>query len=108
MLTAADKAQMRADVAEVVADDAILVMIRRGNGTLAAQMVRIVRVPRAAKPGSSQVVDEVRGSHLIVGAVGLDIAPGDRLNDGDGNLFRVVLVRPNRMVATEAEAELVA
>lgn len=107
MLSEADRAQMRAAHDELRGDNAVSVAIRRGSTTLAAQTVRIARRGRGAATGDSADSNEAEMQVVIIGAPGLDIKSGDRLNDSAGNLYRVVFVRPRRDVGTQAEAVLV-
>lgn len=106
MLTDADRARMRADLAEVRGDREVSVVIRRGGTTLAPQPVRVAR--RGAigatevSGGSTAVVAPV----AVLGGVDLDIQPKDRFTV-DGLLFVVVSVHPNRDVAVMAEARAV-
>ena len=105
MVTSGDLTQMAADLAKVSADNVSSIVIRRGSTTLTAQSVRIARTggggPRDSGPGQ-----ETRGSVVMVGAASLNVQPGDRFNAG-GLLYRVVFVRPNRLVMTAAECEVV-
>ncbi len=106
MLTPADLAQMTADLSEVRLDNETIITIRRGDNTLTPQSVRIVgNATGQTKDG--EAAQEVRGKVVVLGATNLDIQPGDRFNDAAGELYNVTFVRPNRTVATEAEAEVV-
>jgi hypothetical protein len=107
MLSDADFAWMRANTAEVMSDHLATITIRRGSTTLPAQDVRVERLGQ----GSSMKVDrthseESRTRILVVGEVGLDIQKDDRFN-WDGHLYRVLFLRPNTQVDTQAEAELI-
>lgn len=109
MLSAADWAAMQADLLAVRGDNAVSITIRRGATTLAAQTVRIARLggaQTAASAGSARA-QEARGRVVVMGATTLDIQPGDRFNDAAGELYQVVLVRPNRRAAVMAEAEII-
>lgn len=101
-----DWTQIAADLAAIVAENSTSIVIRRGGSTLAAQDVRIARNGRASVAESAGA-QESRGRVVVMGGVDLDIAPGDRFNDGNGVLYRVVMVRPNRLAAVVAEAEVV-
>jgi hypothetical protein len=102
-----DFAQAATDLAAVVAENATSISIRRGSTTLEAQSVRIARAGNAhGRQLSSGEMRESRGRVVVVGGKDLDIRPDDRFNAGD-ELYRVVLVRPNRLAAVIAEAEVV-
>jgi len=79
------------------------IALRRGATTLAAQTMRIERTSR----GRIYDVDrtsERRADAVINAAVNADIQVGDRFNDENGVHMEVSFVRPNRSVATFAEA----
>ena len=105
MLGADDWAQMEADWGEVRLDNETQIAIRRGNETLPYQSVRIARQGGGGIEQDSEAGQEARGRVVVMGAVSLDIAPGDRFNDDNGALYTVTFVRPNRRVMTVAEAE---
>jgi len=44
---------------------------------------------------------------VVLGGVDLDIATGDRFNDGANRLYEVDFIRPNRSAATMAEARVI-
>lgn len=78
------------------------VTLRRGTGTVAAQTMRIERISR----GRVYDVDrtsERRADVVINMAIGANIAVGDRFTSG-GILYEVSFIRPNKSVATFAEA----
>ena len=81
MLTSADRALMQSDADEIRLDNPTTITIRRA--------------------------EQVTGEVLVMGPAGLDIKPGDRFNDGNGTLYEVTLIRPNRTVKTEAEARVI-
>jgi len=108
MLSDGDRAQMRADLLKVRADREESIVIRRGTQTLAAQLVRVARMgqgsaQRRDSAGAEQAVQRV----IVAGGVDLNIQPQDRFNDGNGTLFEVVMVRPNRSAVVVAEAEAI-
>ena len=107
MLSSDDLAQMQTDLAAVRGDREESITIRRGDSTLGAQNVRIARVRGSGRRVDSDRGQEIRGQVIVMGGVDLDIAPGDRFNDGEGDLYRVVFVRPNQSAAVTAEAEIV-
>lgn len=106
MLTDADRARMRADLAEVRADHEVSVAIRRGNVTLAAQAVRLARRGTGGATEASGGSTAVVAPMTVLGGVDLDIRPKDRFTV-DGVLYVVVSVHPNRDVAVMAEARQV-
>lgn len=109
MLNAADFARMRADIQEVISDNAYEISIRRqvdgSETTLDPQTVRVERRSGVLMK-QSDGGQEVRGRTVIVGSVDLDIQVADRFNM-DGRLYRVTLIRPNRQIATMADLELI-
>lgn len=102
MMTASDWAAMRVDLLAVRDDNAVSVVIRRGNTALPAQAVRIAQ-RGGSRPAATNAAERVAGGVLVLGDVALDIQPGDRFN-ANGLLYEVVGVRPNRRAATVAEA----
>lgn len=107
MLTAADLARMRADLAEIVADRSVSVILRRGATTLPAQTVRVERAnSRYSRLQNSASSEETRMDIVIVGSTTLDVQKDDRFTV-DGVAYRVTSVRPNGMAGIQAEAERV-
>lgn len=107
VLSSGDWAQMVGDLVEVRGDREEDVVIRRGDVELAAQAVRVARAGGGGRVLGSGTAEESRGRVVVLGSVSFDVQPGDRFNDGEGTLYRVVLVRPNRGVGVVAEAEVV-
>jgi hypothetical protein len=97
---------MTSDLAEVRGDRQESIIIRRGGSTLSAQNCRIALAAVGRMMENSEEV-EVRGRVTVLMAYGADVQPDDRFNDSNGILYRVVLVRPNRGVATTVQAEVV-
>jgi hypothetical protein len=106
MLSAADWAQMAADLLEVRSDNPVSIVIRRGATTVAAQTVRVARVSSQGSVVGGNRTEEVRGRAVILGATTLNIQVEDRFTIA-GVLYRVTIVRPNRRAAVVAEAEMV-
>ena len=106
MLTEADLAQMLNDAAEIVDDNDMSITIRRGEGELAAQTVRLAGAGRASTRRDSEGGQESRGSVIICGSVTLDIQVDDRFTV-DGILYRVTYVRPSRLFGIISEAQAV-
>ena len=105
MLKPSQVATIQSLMAKIRGDRTTDITIRRGNDELPAQAVRIERVHMG------RVMDSERGSErradvVVHGAVDLDIQVEDRFTDG-GVLYRVIFIRPNRSVATFAEAAAV-
>ena len=107
MLTGADWSQMAADLAAVRGDREETITIRRGGSTLDPQVVRIARAGGGGREMESAGGQESRGRVVVLGSATLDIRPGDRFNDSNGTLYRVIFVRPNRRAAVIAEAEVI-
>jgi hypothetical protein len=106
MLSAADWAAMRADLLAVRGDNPMSIVIRRGATTLASQTVRVARINNAGGSAGGNRSEEYRGRVVVMGATTLDIQVQDRFTVA-GVLYRVTMVRPNRLAATMAEADLV-
>lgn len=106
LMTPARWAKMRADFAAVRDDNAVSIVIRRGNTTLPAQSVRIAGVTSMARIDSSDGSSQAVGRVTILGASDLNIQVGDRFTTG-GNLYEVEFVHPNRQVKTQARAKQV-
>lgn len=99
--------RMAADLLAVRDDNAVIVPFKRAGVVLPAQTVRVARMGM----GQGQQVDagnvqQASSRMVVLGAVDLDIRPGDRFAV-EGNIYEVVLVRPNRRAATVAEAKMV-
>jgi hypothetical protein len=106
MLSADDFAQMRDDLAEMIGDNRVVVTLRRGDQTLAAQGARIVRAGPRAQQARASASSAARAMVIVYGSPELDIQRGDRLTL-EGMLFEVTFVRPSRLVGTVAEAEVI-
>lgn len=110
MLTAADIAQMKADLAEVIGDNEVSIIIRRGTPTvtLPAQTVRVERQGRAkSMKGQTPGSEETTADIVVIGEEGLDIQKDDRFSI-DGVHYRVLFRRPNELIGVQAEAEMTA
>lgn len=107
IVTAQDLSEMEADVEEIINDRPESIVIRRAGATLSAQTVRIERTGGQGQNQSGEAGEENRGRVVILGKKTLDIRKDDRFNDTGGVLYRVMLVRPNRQVCIQAEAEVV-
>jgi hypothetical protein len=99
-------AQMQADLQAIRDDNAVSIQIKRAGVVLAAQTVRIARMAAQGTQVDAGSIQQATGRAVVLGAPTLDIRTGDRFVDS-GNLYEVVLVRPNRRAATVAEARLV-
>jgi hypothetical protein len=106
MLTAADWAQMQADLAAVRGDNEVSITIRRGDETLDAQAVRIAGAGSVSQTRDSAGAQQATTRVVVLGATTLDVQPGDRFTVA-GVLYQVVFVQPNRRAAVVAEAEAV-
>lgn len=102
-----DWTQAAVDLAIIRADNAVSLILRRGSTTLAAQSARIARVGGQGRSVQDGQAAESRSRVVVLFSTTGDVEPGDRFNDGAGMLYEVVLVRPNRLAAVVAEAEMV-
>lgn len=105
MLSESDWARMRADLADIVADNSRSIALRRAGQTLPAQTVRVVRSGSATRNEGGEAEASV-ASVLVAGDADLDIQPDDLFHDEHGALYRVVLVRPTRRGGVQAEARI--
>ncbi len=109
MLTPADIAKMEADVAGLIDDNSVSIVLRRDvNGvstTLDAQTVRVERTRSRGRQMNSNGSEEARGQIVVVGDTTLDIQKDDRFTL-TGRLYRVTFIRPNTQICVQAEAEL--
>lgn len=108
MLSGADWAQMRTELIEVRGDNSQSITIRRGGSTLAAQTVRI------AARGNSEAKRMDRGGIaqnervvVVSGDIDFDVQIDDRFNDGNGDLYEVFFVSPNRRASVQAQARMI-
>ena len=107
MLSAADRAQMAADLLAIRDDNVISIEIRRKNVTLAAQAVRVARAGAASgRDAQGGATVESETTITVLGGVDLDIKRGDRFTV-DGEVFEVDNVLPNRRHAIMARARMI-
>ena len=107
MLTDADRAAMRAGLAEVRGDRELMITIRRGKTTLAAQRVRVARSGTGrAMAAEVEGMEAALSMVTVLGGLDFDVQPADRFT-ADGVLYQVVAVHPNRDSAVMAEARMV-
>ncbi len=109
MLTAADLAKMKADVAALIGDNDVSLVLRRDvsgtTTTLAAQTVRVERTRSRGRQMNGEKSEEARAQIVVVGDTTLDIQKDDRFTL-NGRLYRVTFIRPNTQISVQAEAEL--
>lgn len=106
ILSATERAAIRNDLLAIIGDRDVSVCIRRGNTTLAPQIVRIERSGRAAQWRQNDSAEEHRTDIVLHGVPGTDVLQDDRFVV-DGALYRVVFLHPNRDVMVQASCELV-
>ena len=71
-----DWAQVAADIATLIADNAQVIRIRRGTVTLPAQTVRIARAGQAGgRIITGEAAAEARGRVVVVGGLDFDGGP---------------------------------
>jgi hypothetical protein len=115
LLNSDDWSQMRDDFTAMRKDNEVDIVLRReqegvASHNLAPQTVRVVGFSSRGKYSKGSTGEESRGRIVVLGAFDMDIYPEDRFTVDSGTfkgLYRVELIRPNRRVATMAEAELV-
>lgn len=108
MLSTADLARMRADLDDIIADNAATIQIRRDVGAAPGpQTVRVETAGRiSGRRSRSEAGEETRLGIVVVGDTTLDIRLDDRFT-WNGNLYRVTAVKPNTQMGVQADAELV-
>ena len=88
---------------KIRARNEVSIAIRRGDATLAAQLMRIEYAGSRGTRLQSDAARQAQQAVFILGEPDMDIKVDDRLTYG-GVLFQVVFVQPNRLAATIAEA----
>lgn len=102
MLTDVDRAQMRIDLIEIRQDNQVSISIKRGGQTLAPQSVRIARL-NSGSIKDSEGGQQATGGVIVLGNTDLNIQVEDRFTVA-GVVYQVTFVRPNKTVATTADA----
>ena len=97
-------ARVNADLMKVRDARAESLVIRRGNTSLTAQMVRIEKAQMYGLLVRSLNGKEYRATALVLGDTDLDIQVEDRFNDANGILYMVIFMNPNREACVFAEA----
>jgi hypothetical protein len=105
-MSAADWTAMAADLADVRADNAVSVVLRRGATTLTAQSVRIAQAGRQAATAATGEMEAASFEMTILGATTLDIQPMDRFTVA-GVLYEVSAVAANERAGVRARARMV-
>ena len=98
-----DWTQAANDMRAIRAENEISVALRRAEGSIGAQLMR---VEYAGTRGFRLQSDAARATNqavFILGEPDMNIQIEDRFNYGDV-LFRVVFIQPNRLACTIAEA----
>lgn len=107
MGSASDWARIQQAMTAIRDMNAVSLVLRRGTTTLAAQAVRVERKGTSqARAADGVGAEQATGSIVLLGAIDLDIQPQDRFTL-DGRLYEVTLVSPNRLAATQAEAQII-
>lgn len=105
IVTNEDMDEIRQAFEEIISDRPAIIIIRRGETTLAAQQARVART-RASAYFRTEAAKESRGGIVVCGETDMDIRLDDRFTL-DGAVYRVRFIRPNRDAGTQAEVELV-
>ena len=101
-----NNSELTAALAEVVADNATSIVIRRGATTLAAQSVRLAQAGRQAANQATGELEAATFEMTILGATTLNIQPEDRFTVG-GMVYEVTAVAANKSAAVRARARMV-
>lgn len=97
--------EMAADIAAIVADNPVVINIRRGNQQVAAQTARLAQ-SAGGRRSVGNASSERRAAVVVVGGKDFDVRVGDRFTNAE-IVYSVTFVRPNRRAAVVAEAEAV-
>jgi hypothetical protein len=106
MLSGAEIARIKSEIGRLIGGNQTSIAIRRGSTTLPTQNVRIERKAGGSREVKSPGGEESRAAIVVLGGITLDIQKDDRFTYNE-QLYRVLFVRPNKQVCTQAEAELV-
>lgn len=101
----ADLQTMASDIQEMIDDDPTSIEIVRGEETLDAQTVTIIKSRSRAREYASPAGEEVRSDISVLGNISLDIQRNDRFVVSDVG-YEVIFVDPNRDFQTLAEARI--
>ncbi len=104
LMSADDWEQLSADTADLVDDYGVTITLRRANGVLSPQKVRLGGGGSASLNYGQQTFEN-NAEFVLLGEKELDIQAGDRFNVA-GRLYRVLYVRPDRRYRTVAVVEL--
>ena len=105
-----DIEKMIADMTAIRKANETIITIRRNQDGIDYTLNPIsVRIARAGGSGqkSSDGTSQMQMTSILIADPDADIQIGDRFNDTNNNLYKVTLVRPNRLARLEAELELV-
>ncbi len=94
------------DMRAIRKDNEVSLTIRRGNTTVAAQLMRIEIAGARAVFLMSDAAKQAAQAAYILGEPNMNIAINDRLTY-NGMLLEVVFIQPNRLACTIAEAKVV-
>ena len=86
--------------------NAVSLVLRRGAATLAAQSFRIERKGNQSGQRDSAGAEQAETAVVLLGAVTANIQAQDRFTLG-GLLYEVMLVHPNRLASTQADAKVI-
>jgi len=97
---------MQGDVGLLIATHPTSLVLRRKGVTQAAQTVAVSNFRRTGKETSSDAGQEMRQQVLIIGDTELDIQRDDTFTR-EGQLYRVIQVKPAYDICIQAVAEAV-
>jgi hypothetical protein len=104
-LSAADIAEITAQLTTLRDTRSVSVVFRRAGVDLAAQTVRVERTSSYSDP-ETDGAEERRGDVVLIGVTDLDVEIDDKCII-DGELYRVRFVHPNRQMHTQCDIEMV-
>jgi len=105
-MDAADLNEIQSAISTIINDRPVSITISRGNQTLEAQTVRLVKPgTRGANVRISPAGNQVVADYLVLGPVDLDIVQGDRFAI-EGRAFEVIFVDTTSQVKRVAEVIL--
>lgn len=106
LLSTSDIADAKTSWAEVIGDNSVSIVIRRGSSELPAQTVRVeLAGAMNSRLSNPQASEQTEQSATVMGTESLDIQKGDRFN-AHGYRFEVTAVQPNIQFGRLAEAVL--
>jgi hypothetical protein len=106
LLSAHELSLMKGDVELLIATHSTSLVLRRQGSSHPAQTAAVINRRQTGKQVTSAGGQEMRQQVLVLGAVDLDIQRDDTFTV-NGQLFRVIQVKPTYDICIQATAEAV-